>query len=103
MAHYRLSVLSSVLLISSIIIPSYASKGPLSMPTAADATDSLQINGAKIGGVFARTLQEAAHHWSTEHHDNRNSGNSGAIGPGEASGVCKTTVSIFLVNQHHKL
>jgi hypothetical protein len=36
--------------------------------------------------------QTAQYRWTTEHHDARNSGNSGWIGPAEASGVCKTTV-----------
>jgi hypothetical protein len=40
-----------------------------------------------------RNLQAAQYRWTTEHHDIQNTGNSGWIGPAEATGVCKTSVS----------
>ncbi len=40
----------------------------------------------------SRKLQTAQYRWTTEHHDIQNTGNSGWIGPAEATGVCKTTV-----------
>lgn len=39
-----------------------------------------------------RKLQGAQYRWTSEHHDARNSGNSGSVGPGEATGLCKTDV-----------
>ncbi len=43
--------------------------------------------------AVVRRLQEATYRWTQEHHDTRNSGNSGWIGPAEAPGVCRHTVS----------
>lgn len=100
MAPSRLTILSAVLvssILSSSIVnvsSSSSSSSPL-FPSSLTGGDTVGINGVQIGGVFARTLQAAQYHWSTEHHDNRNSGNSGSTGPGEATGVCKTTVRIL--------
>ncbi len=60
----------------------------LALAAAAAAAATPDVNHA-----MKRRLQPAPYHWTTEHHDTRNSGNSGEAGPAEATGVCKTTVS----------
>ncbi len=62
------------------------------MATAAAAAAVGSAERGSFGDRLKRNLQAAQYHWSTEHHDARNSGNSGETGPAEATGVCKTTV-----------